>query len=292
MDERSVPVAEHRRGRRAFVSRLHPETAHLLGPDGRTALDLYVEERGGALDDQGRQLVEAQRKAWFSLHEVVAVETGRSLTLRDLLAGTERVVEEKSASRTLRARSVVMARLLDLGERAIMAGCHPRSMPPREGHAASEIVRTRLKSRGANVSARKLRAGTADATILGTWQELVAELDAAPAPRLQNTDGEDLLLTVDRFEVAAESAADVLARLVTLPDARRDEDEEGDAVTISFVKEGTAKGLLPTTLVGRAVLEAGTLRLETNSRQRAEAGRPAGERFDVGALRRELGRPG
>lgn len=39
---------------------------------------------------------------------------------------------------------------------------------------------------------------------------------------------------------------------------------------MSFVREGNAKGMLPTTLVGRATLEGRTLRLESNSRARAD----------------------
>lgn len=247
-------------------------SAHLLGPDGRTALDLYVAERGDALDEAGRRLVEAQREAWFSLHEVVALDPGATLRLRDLLAGDERTVEEKSGSRTLRPHAVIMARVLDLGDRAILAGCHPRPLPPREGRAALELVRRRLKARGAKVSPKKLRAGTADGTILATWQAFIADLDAAPPPRLQNTDGEDLLLTVDRFEVQGGGEDQVLARLATLPDAQGVEEEEAPARgrSVSFVRQGNAKGVLPTTLVGRAIVEDAVLRLETNSVERAD----------------------
>jgi hypothetical protein len=57
---------------------------------------------------------------------------------------------------------------------------------------------------------------------------------------------------------------------VDLPDAHRDEGEDDGEVTVSFVREGNAKGVLPTTLIGRAILEGGLLRLETNSMQRAD----------------------
>jgi len=99
-------------------------SGHYRGPDGRTALDLYLEERGSGLDAEGRALADAQRSAWFSYHEVVSAEPGRSIVLRDLLAGGERTVEEKSASRAVRPRDVLVARIVDLGNRAILAGCH------------------------------------------------------------------------------------------------------------------------------------------------------------------------
>jgi len=243
---------------------------HYRGPDGRTALDLYLEERGGGLDAEGRALVEAQRTACFSYHEVVSAEPGRSIALRDLLTGGERTVEEKSATRTVRPRDVLLTRVVDLGNRSILAGCHLRSLPPREGEEARRRLRSALRVRAAKVPAGKLREATADGTLFRVWQGIVDAGDARPPPRLQNTDGEDFILTVDRFDVAAGKADEVVAGLLDLPDAQRDEGEDDGAVTVSFVKEGNAKGVLPTTLIGRAVVEGGLLRLETNSMQRAD----------------------
>lgn len=246
-------------------------SAHLVGPDGLTALDLYVAERGDALDEAGRRLVEAQREAWFSLHEVVAVDPGRTLRLRDLLAGGERTVEEKSGSRTLRPHAVIMARVLDLGDRAILAGCHPRPLPPREGRAASERVRRRLKARGAKVSPKKLRTGTADGTILETWQAFIAELDAAPPPRLQNTDGEDLPPEVQ--EVIRQMQAEHYARWI---------DEPIPALG----------GLSPRQASRASGPALGQLDLLLAELEHHEAGQAPAQRFDVATLRRELGRPG
>jgi hypothetical protein len=245
-------------------------SGHCRGPDGRTALDLYLDERGGGLDPEGRALVEAERTAWFSYYEVVSAEPGRSIALRDLLVGGERTVEEKTASRTVRPRDVLLARIVDLGDRAILAGCHLRSLPPREGDEVRRRLRSGLRVRAAKVPMAKLRAATADGTLFRIWQEIVDAADARPAPRLQNTDGEDFILTVDRFDIAAGKAAEVVAGLLDLPDARRDEGEDDGAVTVSFVREGNAKGVLTTTLIGRGVVEGGLLRLETNSTQRAD----------------------
>lgn len=178
--------------------------------------DLYLEERGGGLDAEGRALVEAERAACFSYHEVVSAEPGRSIVLRDLLAGGERTVEEKSASRTVRPRDVLVARIVDLGGRAILAGCHLRSLPSREGDEAQRRLRSGLRVRAAKVPMAELREATADGTLFRIWQEIVDAGDARPPPRPQNTDGEDFILTVDRFDVAAGKAAEVgLLRLET-----------------------------------------------------------------------------
>lgn len=251
-------------------------SAHYRGPDGRTALDLYLEERGSALDDLGRRLVEAQREAWFSLHLVLAVKPGVSITLQDLLAGGETTVLEKTGSRTMQPGQVIMARLLDLGDRAILASNHPRSLPALHASAAVESIRKAIRARGAKVSATKLREATARGVPLVAWQALVEQVDAQPLPELQNTDGEPFLFTIDRFDVASRATEQVRAGLLALPDAVADEPEEGETrFVVRFEREGNATGVLPSTLIGRAILEEGRLRIETNSVERADRLRKA-----------------
>jgi hypothetical protein len=246
-------------------------SAHYPGPDGRTALDLYLEERGGALDDLGRRLVQAHREAWFSFHLVRSVEPGVSVALRDLLAAIETTVEEKSASRTLQVGHVIMARVLELGDRAILAGTHPQAFGALRATGAVEAVRKAMRARGAKVSPKKLREATARGVPLAEWQRLVEQVDAKPLPQLQNTDGEPFLLTVDRFDAASEGVEAIRRGLLAMPDAVVDEPEEGESgFVVRFERVGNAKGALPSTLIGRAILEEGRLRIETNSVERAD----------------------
>ncbi len=242
---------------------------HCPGPDGRTALELYIAERGATLDDAGRRLVAARRAAWFSYHEVVSLQPGHSITLRDMLAGGEKVVQERSGSRTVRPRGIVLGRVLDLGDRAVLAGCHLQPLPPREGELACKLARRVLRTRARKIPPAKLRDLTADGSLIAIWQDMAAEVAARPLPKLQNTDGEDLLWTADRFDIRPEATNQVLAGLLDLPDAQREEAEEG-ATIVSFIKQGNARNVLPTTLLGRAHLLGGTLRLETNSVERAD----------------------
>jgi hypothetical protein len=251
-------------------------SAHYPGPDGRTALDLYLEERGGALDDLGRRLVEAQREAWFSLHLVQSIEPGVSITVQDLLAGSEATVQEKAGSRSMRLGQVIMARLLDLGDRVIMAGNHPRSLPALRASVAVESIRKAIRARGVKVSAAKLREATARGVPLGAWQGLVEQVDAQPLPELRNTDDEPFLLTVDRFEVATAGAEAVRRGLLAMPDAVADDPEEGESgFVVRFERDGNARGALPSTLIGRAILDGGRLRIESNSIERADRLRTA-----------------
>lgn len=54
--------------------------AHHRGPGARTALDLYVEERGGALDDEGRRVVDLSDRA--ILRRLVEEKLGALATFR------------------------------------------------------------------------------------------------------------------------------------------------------------------------------------------------------------------
>jgi hypothetical protein len=74
---------------------------------------------------------------------------------------------------------------------------------------------------------------------------------------------------VDRFDIAYAKRDQVITNLLRLPDAQGD-DDGGPSAEISFIREGNAKGLLPTTLVGRAVVDGSVLWLETNSIARAD----------------------
>ena len=244
--------------------------AHCPGRGGETALELFLAERGHALDPSTRALAEARSGAWFSYLEVVSVEPGVSLVLRDLLSGRERTVQEVSASRILVARDVVCATVLDLGDRCILGGCHLSPLPPMEADHARRDLRHVLGARGARVSMARLREATSLGLPLGVWQAHVTARDRRPPPELHNTDGEPLLVTTDLFDVAPDRAAAVVEALCTLPGAERDDDETRRGTVVTFTRENGPRDPLPSTVVGRAILRGSALRLESNSVARAD----------------------
>ena len=245
--------------------------AHCPGPGGETALELFLSERGHALDPPMRALAEARTRAWFSYLEVVSVEPGVSLVLRDLLSGREHTVQEVSASRTLVARDVVCATVLDLGDRCILGGCHLSPLPPVEADGARRDLRRVVGARGARISIAKLREATSLGLPLGVWQAHVTARDQRPAPELHNTDGQPLLVTTDVFDVAPDRAAAVVEALCTLSGTERDgDDETRQGTVVTFTRENGPRDPLPSTVVGRAILRGSALCLESNSVARAD----------------------
>ena len=103
-----------------------------------TALEAFLESPPRPLSPDERSWLESQRAAWLSVWEVVGVEPGASLRLRNLLSGEERFVNESEGSKTLVLRDTVLGRVVDHDEDSFLCSVHPRPLSPRD---ADEVVR-------------------------------------------------------------------------------------------------------------------------------------------------------
>jgi hypothetical protein len=139
---------------------------------------------------------------------------------------------------------------------------------------AAEVVRrarVRLRLKGA-VPVERLRGEPFGRSLIRLWEEVVAKLDARCAipPVLQNTDGEPLLLTTDQFEIAPQARSAVEAQLAALPDVEPPAPGD-DPPAFVFTRPGNRMlAAWENTIIGRAWISGGTLRVEVNSRERAD----------------------
>jgi len=123
------------------------------------------------------------------------------------------------------------------------------------------------------VPVERLRGEPFGRHLIRLWEEAAAALDAhcATPPELRNTDGEFFLLTTDHFEIAPGARASVEAQLGALPGADPPDPGEKQPVYV-FTRPGNALNpSLDNTVIGHAIFTGSTLRLETNSRERADA---------------------
>jgi hypothetical protein len=215
------------------------------------------------------QWIEAQQRAWLSIWEVSAVEPGRSLVLEDLLTGETRTVNETGASQTLTRRDAILARVVDWSDTALLCGCHSLSLPPLASAEIVQRLRRRLR-RTRTIPVERLRDAQTGRWLIARWEEAVAALEErlAKPPQLTNTDGEALLLTVDHFEFEPGSRAEVERRLAALPDVQSPVRGESEPSYL-FTRPDSERDK-GSTVIGRAEVSSGRLRLETNSRQRAD----------------------
>lgn len=282
--DRLLAYASHRLGaawRRGFEIFEDPQSADTLTVfwmlfghvvDGRTVGEHFTIEESRRLDARDHAWFAAQKEAWLSVWEVVDVDPGVGLTMRDLLSLETRRVREASASRTLLRFDAVLARLADFDGVSLFMGVHPRPTPPR---VAAEVVR---KARGRlrrqrGVPPDRLRDAAFGSYLIQRWEDAVAFMDeeSARQPQLSNMDGDPFLPTLDHFTVVDGATAEVAAAIAAMDGANPPEPEDDPPVWVFVREPEDTRGLSEGTVVGRAMLGPEGLTLDTNSVKRADA---------------------
>lgn len=238
-----------------------------------TLVDRFLRSSPRGLSERERGWLEAQRRSWLSVWEVVSVTPDVAVSVRDAFTGEERQVLERSGSRTLSPRDGVLGRVVDFEGISVFCGMHPRSLPPRPVAAAVAALRKALGSRSKKVPVDRMRAKVPLEAWILAWEEVVRHHDIAMTklPQLQNTDGDPLLFTEDRFDFDAGDRKRIEAVLAEM--AEPPGDVAGSAVERAFVFERPGNAMHKSwdnTIVGRAVVRENKLILETNSVRRAD----------------------
>jgi hypothetical protein len=180
-------------------------------------------------------------------------------------------VSEVGASKTLTVREALLARVVDWDGTSLLCGCHARSLPPLDAGEVVGRVRRKLR-RTRTIPVERLRDAQTGRWMIARWDDAVVELDARSAipPHLTNTDGEELLVTVDHFEFEPRSRREIERRLGALPGVRPPEPGEAEPRYV-FTRSGSATSREgQRTVIGDAELSTGRLKLATNSVQRAD----------------------
>ena len=134
-------------------------------------LEAFLDTRGDLLPRDERDLARSWIGSHLVLWEVMELEPGSTVTLRDTRTGDRLVVTERSASRTLRLGQYILARVVSAGSQNQIMGA-PLTMELRHRHSLMELL-----------------DADPDAEDLAAW------LGAAFAPpRIANREGEDVIL--------------------------------------------------------------------------------------------------
>lgn len=239
-----------------------------------TLAHLFRQERGRRLSSELRDVLDAQIRTWLSIWEVQRVDPGTGVHVSDLLTGDQRFVHEISGSRSMSARDTLLGWITDSGGISFFGALHPRGLKPSEADLAVRAMRRLCGARTRPVKPERLREFPVQLALIHTWRALVERRDARPAPYLTNTDGDELVLTVDYFDVRAADRATLIARLATLPGAHEPESGTDDPAesSIMITKSGNARDKSwDNTVVGRVMIKGSRLRVESNSTRRADA---------------------
>ncbi|MGQ0642076.1 MAG: SEC-C metal-binding domain-containing protein, partial [Gemmatimonadaceae bacterium] len=256
----------------AELSLIVPWLHHFMVNDaaGATLADAWRQHNRQRITPDERLLLDAYDAAWVSLWEVREVEPGVGSRLADVLTGEERFALDVSSSRTLRPYDTLLAIILTIDGVSFFGGAHGQPLPPRAAEFVTREARRMCRVRTRAVTQDKLRDPAVQLDLLALWNAAVQDIHNQPTPSLQNTDGDPFALTTDDFALVV-SRDEVAHRLASVPGAQGPE-HDGDSIVYVVTKAGNAKHRSwDNTIVGRIVLSATRLALETNSTRRADA---------------------
>jgi hypothetical protein len=238
----------------------------------------YMQKNANRLSELELLLLEQAITRPISFYEVVRTDPGRGVVLRDLLIGEETEVEEHSASRTMRPGDLTYGQIWILPEVATLGRLAATPIPPGK---KVEIVGLRKQLR--RKIARQNRELSVADLIRYTEEIRTVYLDIRDAlrrpPKLQNTDGDPLVLHTLTFRVgSAQLACDALAPLAwgmtkedLLDSAERNADGSLQSVEIVWSKKGNPMHKTwENTVLGHLKISGRKLVAEVNSANRAK----------------------
>ena len=278
-------------------------TARFGEDDDQNIIDDYLKRRGWREAVSARRYLEALRDSVVSLYEIVDIDPGRSVTVRDLILGGETVtVTEKLGSQSAARWDRLAARIVSVnGREHFTSGILPFSHEASQellsafdemAERMQEELREAVEETGDDSpiepeSVRRLIVlGLPCAPVFSEHWTIDAVMRLqAPPPEFRNSDNEAIVFCEVRFPVAGDEAtvaavldgiesfereADGEARWAWLvpgsPFRRRDRDREEPPAA-------EAEDTIRMTSLGDATLAGGALVLTVNSQERAERGR-------------------
>ncbi len=254
--------------------------------DGRSVVDWYLDAEGQRLAPRERAWLEAQQSSWLTIWEVVGVDPGKTVALRDLLSGEERLVHEVNGSKVLKSRDALLGRVVDHEGVSVLCGIHPRPLPPLEAAEVVRRVRGKLRKKTA-IAVERLQDEPLGRYMIETWEGAVDNYDSRQLvpPKITNTDGDDLLLTIDHYAFDPVSRGVVERRLGLMKNVEPPIEGEPEP-HYAFLKPGNAMHQSwDNTVIGKAWTTGGGLKVETNSIRRADDLRKRIEKACGGLLR-------
>jgi len=237
-----------------------PWLAYTYEHQDKTLAEWFVEARGTSLTTEETSWLEAQGRAWLSIWSCTSVEPP-VISLADLLTGEKRDVYEVLGSKTIRPGARILTRVADYNGRSLLCGLYPASLTPLQADSVLQYVRKTLKF-SKKPSVDSVRTFECASTLLDSWIRKVEAIRHAPLPRIQNTDGDPMVLVEEQFSLNVKRE-EVLERM------RTHGLTEGDEGLFYVIRNGEREAdvtLIASIEVGKTALE-----IHTNSVRRADS---------------------
>ena len=274
-----------------------------FGDDGElNVIDDYLKRRGWREKVPAKRYLAAVRDSVISLYEVVDLDPGKTMTVRDLIRGGDPVtVDEKSGSESAAPWDRIATRLVTVNNKPCFTGGILLLSHKASGTFLTEFdetakgfraeLRREAKKQGEDPDlvpedvGELLLGGVGPRLFTQAWLIDALARIYAPPPELRNTDGDEILFSEVRFPICGDEA-EVAAAVDGIENIERNGPGEAswtwhgggspsqrtaagkhEGLTLQSVDDGGRTSL------GNIEIGDGIILLNTNSRQRAERGR-------------------
>lgn len=208
-------------------------------------------ENESTLSPGDRKFFEAVRHTTIQLYEIIAIEPGKGMTLRDVIHRNEVQVHERSASRTLRAWDLIAARVVPKGasgQPELDGGLFPMRDEQRQSLVA-QLKQMEIEFDDAS------RKALLPLFFFDAWI-------APPQMKILNADGETVVVTKVHFDVVDQE------KLVDALDRAQELECGNEALTWSWSEVRQPRN--ERAWLGSLQIVKGRLEVHTNSRERGE----------------------
>lgn len=258
-------------------------------PDGKRVIERFAAEHGKHLSAEERALIKGWQHSRLTAFEVIAVERGVSMRLRDLVSGEEFDVREKRGTQDLNRWEIRISRLMRTGDHYEMGGATGMRLPARY----RDWVRSFLSEQWTHYQFNHPES-TYEDFLHASSQLLIQFLDEEVIPAMSTPP--TVITAEGDVSEFCKATFDVLDYTVALAGLRGavefiENEEEDDAISFGWSEEGEALELLRAhgpafehkpamgeaqggfRNLGHLSLTRETLSLEVTSRRRLEAGK-------------------
>lgn len=244
-------------------------------PEGKRVIDLFAECKGNTLSSLEEQLLQGWLPTASGLYEVQEVERGRGIFLQEIFTKECYFVHDVSSSRTVSKWTILLARIIPVGDIWHFAG-YLTSFYPQDKDNLIALGKKELRK----LKKKYPRAG---------WLELFLDRVAVffqyafqkqinpPIPQLTNYDGDNIEMWTAVYRCRdIERVRDLLR---AAPDFESAETKRGSSRTtfiwVTGVDDRPLKSGFPgeSILLGQVTVKNDKAVLEVNSRQRLEQGK-------------------
>lgn len=245
-------------------------------PEDTTIAELFLMERQPDPESLEGKLLTAANRSLLSFHEVLAVQPGESVQIKDVLTGTEMHVQERLGSRKLETGDILFASAVRVDNVSMFLTMAPVVFPP--GMKPDLIELRRAMSRRGRGRATHEDLYEWDLEIRQEFFDMDRELHTLP--KMLNTDGDPmefhkLIYDIDSADLAVEKLAS-LCVTETPEEIREDaqKDQNGKITYAVFdwnrLDNPVHKGM-PNTVLGKIEIRNDRMTIGVNSARRADA---------------------